>query len=118
MKIWRWKKASIAGCIFCMAVHMAAHGATRQVLVYDIEHSRYGEVGTYRNTIEADGGVTTVKTDGQIEVSFMGIVAYRQSINRLEQWQENRLTYFDGVTIENGTKTEVKGEREGNNFVV
>jgi hypothetical protein len=114
----RWTLSLLIGSLSCIAASGAALASTQRVLVYDVENSRYGDVGTYRNTIEAEGGKTTVKTDGNIEVSFLGIVAYRQSINRVEHWNGDQLTSFDGITVENGTTTEVSGALQGDSFVV
>ena len=93
-------------------------GDVRECNFHRQPHALYGDVGTYRNTIEADGGKTTVTPDGNIEVSFLGLVAYRQSINRVEHWNGDQLTSFDGITVENGTTTEVSGALQGDAFVV
>ncbi len=54
--------------------------------LYPVQHPKYGDVGTYTNTIEKAADSTTVSTQGRIQVSVLGIPAYRQSFDRVERW--------------------------------
>ncbi len=100
-----------------MAFAPPASGA-QQKLVYEVRHSTYGRIGTYTNSVETTGDKATVKTEGRIRVSLLGIVLYRQDFDRIERWSGERLMSFQGLTTTNGRAIEVKGEAEGDNFAV
>lgn len=89
-----------------------------QRFVYTIEHSRYGRIGTYTNTIEKTGGDTTVGTEVHIAVSLLGVVLYRQDASRKERWSGDRLVFFHGVTTVNGHSLELDGAADGDRFVL
>lgn len=103
---------------FAALQHGAASAATPQVYQYRIEHPKYGDIGTYTNTIEQNGDSTDVRTDVQVAVRFLGLVLFRQEATRLEHWQKDRLVSFTGTTVTNGDKIEVHGEARGAEFVV
>ena len=87
-------------------------------LVYDVKHSVFGDIGTYTNTIEAQGAVITIKTAAHFLVKALGVGLHREDAERVEQWQGDRLVFFHGVTIKNGETTEISGKAAGNNFVI
>src|SRR5215468_7575373 len=89
----------------------AAYAAEK--MVYSVHHSRYGDIGTYTNSVEKAGETTTVTTDAHIQVSLLGIVLYRQDAQRQERWNGNRLVSFHGVTTVNGKPTEMTGAAQG-----
>lgn len=87
-------------------------------LVYNVKHSIFGNIGTYSNLIESSGAVVTVKTTAHFLVTALGVGLHREDAQRVEQFQGNRLMFFHGVTVKNGETTEVKGQANGNNFVI
>ena len=87
-------------------------------LTYRVSHSKYGDVGTYSNTIEKSADGASVRTEGSVSVSILGISAYRQSFDRTEHWQGSRLVSFPGITTENGKRTEVNGAADGDHFAL
>jgi hypothetical protein len=105
-----------AGPIIASApVHAAP---AQQTMVYSVHHSRYGNIGTYSNSVEKSGDMTTVTTDAHIQVSILGIVLYRQDAQRQERWNGNRLVSFHGVTTVNGKPLEMTGAAQGDQFVM
>jgi hypothetical protein len=90
----------------------------QQKMVYSVHHSRYGNIGTYSNSVEKAGDMTTVTTDAHIQVSLLGIVLYRQDAQRQERWNGNRLVSFHGVTTVNGNPIEMTGAAQGDQFVM
>ena len=90
----------------------------QQKMVYQVHHSRYGDIGTYTNSVEKAGDTTTVTTDAHIQVSLLGIVLYRQEAQRQERWNGNRLVSFHGVTTVNGKAMEMTGAAQGDQFVM
>lgn len=89
-----------------------------QKFVYQVRHPTYGRIGTYTNFVKTDGDRTTVTTEGRIRVAILGIVLYRQDCDRIERWAGERLVSFEGKTTTNGRSVEVKGEAQGEGFVV
>ena len=79
-----------------------ALSASPERMVYRVQHSRYGNIGTYSNAVEKSGNITTVTTEAHILVSVLGVVLYRQDIARQERWNADRLVAFHGVTTVNG----------------
>jgi Family of unknown function (DUF6134) len=97
---------------------LPAHAAAARLLRYHVNHSVYGDVGTYSNTIERTGDITTVLTEAHFKVSLLGIVLHREDARREERWRGNRLVFFHGVTTANGRPLELTGEARGNSFVI
>jgi hypothetical protein len=89
-----------------------------QVLRYRVKHAIYGDIGTYSNTIEQTGDITTVLTEAHFKVSLLGIVVHREDAQRQERWRGDRLVSFHGVTTKNGQRLEVRGEAHGDSFVI
>jgi hypothetical protein len=87
-------------------------------LVYNVKHSIFGSIGTYSNLIEKSGATTTVKTTAHFLVTALGVGLHREDAQRVEQFQGDRLTFFHGITVKNGETTEIKGQANGNNFVI
>jgi hypothetical protein len=94
-----------------------AHAAT-QVLTYNVEHPRYGNIGTYTNTVSQTGDNADVRTDLHIAVKMIGIRMFHQDATREEQWQNQRLVGFHSTTDDNGTNIKVTGKADGSNFVI
>jgi hypothetical protein len=95
-----------------------AASASPEHMVYRVQHSRYGNIGTYSNAVEKAGNVTTVTTEAHIAVSVLGVVLYRQDIARQERWNADRLVAFHGVTTVNGKPYELTGNADGDRFVL
>jgi hypothetical protein len=95
-----------------------ALAAAPMLLRYQVKHSRFGEMGTYNNTIQRDGDLTTVETQAHFKVSVLGIVLYREDAERTERWKGGRLLYFIGTTVTNGRTEMVQGQVQGSNFVI
>ena len=87
-------------------------------MVYRVQHSKYGDVGSYTNVVEKNADTTTVTTQGRMRVSILGVSAYRQEFDRVERWMGSRLVNFHGVTTVNGKRTEVNGAADGEHFTL
>jgi hypothetical protein len=88
-------------------------------LTYRVEHSTFGNIGTYINTIEPSvGGTTTVQTRVHFVVKVLGVTLHHEDAERTERWQGNRLISFDGVTRKGDGLTRVQGQARGNSFVI
>lgn len=122
MKPWGnpvlWLAATIAGVL---AVITGAGPAVAEVpaqLSYRVNHSVFGDIGTYTNVVEPTRDGTTVQTRAHFEVKMLGVKMYREDAERTERWQGNRLVSFHGVTDKGHGPAEVKGEAHGNSFVI
>lgn len=87
-------------------------------LDYKVSHSKYGDIGTYSNTINTDGQNTTVVTRSNIAVRVIGITFYRQRAESTEKWSGGRLISLQAATDINGKKSEVDGAAAGNHFQI
>jgi Family of unknown function (DUF6134) len=96
----------------------SAVAETPAQFIYRVNHSVFGEIGTYSNTVEPTRDGTTVQTKAHFEVKMLGVRMYREDAQRTEKWQGNRLVSFHGVTDKGEGAAEVKGEARGNNFVI
>ena len=119
--IFELRRMSVAATLIlaaAMAMPALPAAASLQKLVYQVQHPRYGDIGTLTNAIDKNGEQTTVTSEGKFRVSILGIALYRQDFTRVEQWAGERLMSFHGVTNVNGRMTEVSGAAEGDHFVV
>jgi hypothetical protein len=116
LRQWTAVAAAVVGAALVLGHSAAAQPAEQ--LRYKVTHSLYGDIGTYTNTVEKSGDVTTIKTSVHFKVTMLGVVLHREDAERVERWQGSRLVYFDGTTEKNGTATEVKGQAQGNAFVI
>ena len=86
--------------------------------VYRVNHSVFGDIGTYTNTVEPSREGITVKTHAHFEVKMLGVRVHREDAERTEHWQGNRLVSFHGVTDKGDGPMQVNGEARGNSFVI
>src|SRR4030095_5260841 len=97
---------------------LASNEPEKQQLVYNVQHSKYGKIGTYTNTIEHQGDMTSITTDAKLAVSVLGVNLYRQNISRREILLGNIIVHFHGVPTENGKAVELIGKAEGDHFAI
>ena len=103
----------LAGRMGCTAA-----AASTEQLRYQVQHSKFGNIGTYTNVVHTVGEVTTVRTSVHLLVKMLGVGLHREDAERTERWQSGRLMSFVGSTTKNGDTTEVKGTAKGNDFVI
>jgi hypothetical protein len=92
--------------------------AQAQTYSYSVVHSVYGDIGTFTESIERSGGTTRIKTRVRIAVKILGVVAHRKESDRTEIFRGDRLVSLQSATITNGARFEVRGEAQGDRFVV
>jgi hypothetical protein len=92
--------------------------AGQLVYTYAVRHPFYGEIGTFTDTI--DRNPETLRIDGRlrIAVKFLGIVVYRQESDITAIIRDDRLVSLQSVTKKEGEHLEVRGEAQGDQFVV
>jgi hypothetical protein len=110
--------AIVVGCFAAGALAPARAEAPLK-LTYDVNHSMFGHIGTYTNTILPTADGTTVETQTNFLVKFLGLRVYSEQAQRTEEWQGNRLVSYQSVTDKNGNQPlVVKGVARGNSFVI
>ena len=92
--------------------------AGQLVYTYAVRHPLYGKIGTFTDTI--DRKPETMRIDGRlrIAVKFLGIVVYRQDSDITAIMRDDRLVSLQSVTKKAGEHLEVRGEVQGDQFVV
>jgi hypothetical protein len=113
-----WLAMTIAGLLAGVLIAGPAKAQSSAQFVYHVNHSVFGDIGTYTNTVEPTRDGVTVKTQAHFEVKMLGVRMHREDAERTERWQGNRLVAFRGVTDKGDGPVEVKGEAHGNNFVI
>lgn len=92
--------------------------ASQQSYVYAVMHPFYGEIGTFTRVADEAGGVTRINTSLRVAVRLLGIVAYREESDGTEVLYGLRLMSLLSSITKNGTHSEVRGQAEGDHFVV
>jgi hypothetical protein len=92
--------------------------AGQLVYTYAVRHPLYGKIGTFTDTI--DRKPETMRIDGRlrIAVKFLGIVVYRQESDITAIMRDDRLVSLQSATNKDGEYLEVRGEAQGDEFVV
>ncbi len=92
--------------------------AAREIYRYEVDHPKFGSIGTYTNVVERNGDKVQVNTELHVAVRILGITLYRQDAQRVETWEQGRLTGFQGITVTNGERLEIKGEAREDGFSI
>jgi len=92
--------------------------AGQLVYTYAVRHPLYGKIGTFTDTI--DRKPETMRIDGRlrIAVKLLGIVVYRQDSDITAIMRDDRLVSLQSATKKEGEYLEVRGEAQGDQFVV
>ena len=92
--------------------------AGQLVYTYAVRHPLYGKIGTFTDTI--DRKPETMRIDGRLRIAvrFLGIVVYRQDSDITAIMRDDRLVSLQSATNRDGEFHEVRGEAQGDQFVV
>jgi len=112
--------AASAACAIGLSffVARAPAAASHQSYTYVVMHPVYGEIGSFTHTIERTADTSKINTYLRIAVKMLGIVAYYEEADGTEVLRGDRLVSLQNVTNKNGTQIEVRGESQGDKFVV
>ena len=114
---WRSGLARIA--LVALLLGLATGGAAASdVYTYKIEHPTLGNIGSYVDTVTRNADGYRIDNRMHVLVRVLGIVLHREDAERTEIWRGGRLVSFHGVTTTNGERIEVRGEAEGDQFVI
>jgi hypothetical protein len=92
--------------------------AQEQAYSFSVVHSVYGTIGTFTESIARSGDTTRIDTHVRIAVKILGIVAHRKDSDRSEIFHGDRLVSLQSATTTNGIRLDVRGEAQGQHFVV
>lgn len=109
---------AIIGIIGCKTGEAQVGLPAAEQLRYQVQHSTFGNIGTYTNIVQRVGDMTTVRTTAHLLVKILGVGLHREDAERTERWQGGRLISFLGNTKKNDNTIEVKGEAKGDQFVI
>jgi hypothetical protein len=101
-----------------VGLFLAAGAARAETYSYTIQHPTYGDIGSYVDRVERGPDGWRIETTVRILVRALGIVVHREEAKRSQVWRDGRLVRFDGVTTTNGKTIEVRGEAQGDRFVL
>jgi len=114
MRLWPLSLLSVLGLL---AVAIPASGQER-VYSYSVVHPFYGTIGTYTQDIARSGGTTRIDSHVRVAVKILGIVVHREEGDHVELFRGGRLVALQSATTTNGTRIDVRGEAQGDHFVV
>lgn len=87
-------------------------------VVYGIDHSKHGDIGTHSLTFSLEGEDLIVAVNVRIRVKVLFITAHSLAANRRETWRDGRLVAYRSNTVENNRPTDVAAHEEGGQFVI
>jgi len=112
----RWLRSLLAALGLLTAAIPAC--AQERAYSYSVVHPSYGTIGRFTESIAVSDGITRIDTQLRVAVKILGIVIYREEGDRSEIFRGDRLVSLRSVTITNGTRLDVRGEAQGDHFVV
>ncbi len=86
--------------------------------VYQINHSRYGEIGTHTITLSHQGATTIAKVKLRIKVTVLFVTLHRESAERTETWRGGKFVGYASTTNENDKIFKVSAKEEGGQLVI
>ncbi len=92
--------------------------AGQLVYTYAVLHPLYGEIGTFTDTIDRNPETMRIEGRLRIAVKFLGIVVYRHESDISTIMRDERLISLKSFTRKDGESLEVRGEAQGDQFVV
>jgi hypothetical protein len=92
--------------------------AQEQAFDYSVVHPFYGTIGTFTQSIARSGGTTRIESHMRVAVRILGITVHREESDHTEIFRGDRLVSLESATTTNGTRLDVRGEAQGDHFVV
>jgi hypothetical protein len=92
--------------------------AQERAYSYSVVHPLYGTVGTFTESIARNDGATRINSQLRVAVEILGIVVHREEADHTETFRGERLVSLQGATITNGARVDIRGEAQGDHFVV
>src|SRR5262249_41091133 len=115
-----FQTAAVTVFLFLVALQPAigGTGAAPQTYVYVVKHPRYGNIGSYTETIDKEPDTTRLSSELRVAVKILGIVVHREETSATAIWRNARLAFVRSVTKINSVRTDVSGAIDRNVFKV
>jgi Family of unknown function (DUF6134) len=113
-------RPSLLLCLAAIALLTAVmpSRAQEQIYSYDVVHPLYGTIGTFTESIARRGSTTQIDSHLRVAVRILGIVFHREDADHTEIFRGDRLVLLQTTTTTNGTRVDIRGEAQGDHFVV
>ena len=92
--------------------------AGQLIYTYAVLHPHYGEIGTFTDKINRKPKTMRIEGRLRIAVKVLGIVLYRKETDVTAIMRDDRLISLQSVTKKGGQYFQVRGEAQGDQFVV
>lgn len=89
-----------------------------KVYHYRIHHQIFGDIGEHRIVVSQDGDRVVVEHAAQLAVKLLNLTAFERRSRYREVWEGLRLVAFDGLTVDNGERSEVRAQGEDDRLIV
>lgn len=118
--ITKIRSAAIAVCLsaFAASALLGAAKADDHTRYYQVEHPRYGNIGTYAYSIDKSDGEVRTEAQLRVAITVMGFVIYRQDADQVEVFRNDTLVSFQSVTTTNGQQALTYGIAKAGRFQV
>ncbi len=97
---------------------MAAYVPPNGTVEYQIEHSKYGVIGTHVVSFSQSGDELVVSVVIQNRVKILFVTVHSMESDRREVWRNGRMVAYRSHTDENSKITEVSARIEGDKLVI
>ena len=110
----------IAGVVIGLLVGSSAAGIEPApgTYHYRIHHQIFGDIGEHQIQVSRDAGQVVVEHSAHLAVKLLTFTAFERQSHYREVWQGERLVAFDGVTIDNGERFEVRARAGGDHLII
>ncbi|MHA1537034.1 MAG: DUF6134 family protein [Alphaproteobacteria bacterium] len=113
----KFASLALAAAIFAWGVPAGAE-TPAGTYVYQINHSRYGEIGTHTITLSRNGASTIAAVKLRIQVKALFVTLHRVSAERTETWRGGKLVGYASTTKENGKLIKVTAREESGQLAI
>jgi len=111
-------RAAVAAWLVLCGLSGAAAAQPAETYSYTIHHPTFGDIGTYTDRVERNGGDMRVETRLQVVVRALGVVLHREEAERSEIWRAGRLVAFHALNTINGERVTIEGAAREGGFTV
>jgi hypothetical protein len=105
----------------CCSVSLHAAPKPAGTFAYDVEHERYGNIGTHIVTVKPNADDLIVEVKSRIKVKRL-FWTYRFEADQKEVWREGRLVAFDRSTRDDfhddGKEVVVRAHAQGDKLII
>ncbi len=85
---------------------------------YRIHHQIFGDIGEHQIQVSREAGRVVVEHSAHLAVKLLTFTAFERQSHYREVWEGERLIEFDGVTIDNGERFEVRARAEADQLII